>query len=49
LLLLCYLTLTFCILAYEKGLLYPGDRSEAFVEAGFFLAGLLALSWQWLP
>lgn len=49
LLLLCYLTLTFCILAYEKGLLYPGDRSEAFVEASFFLAGLLALSWQWLP
>ena len=48
LLLLCYLTLTLCIVAYEKGLLYPGNRSEAFVEASFFLAGILALFWQWL-
>jgi (E)-4-hydroxy-3-methyl-but-2-enyl pyrophosphate reductase len=48
LLLLCYLTLTLCILAYEKGLLYPGTRSEAFVEANLFLTGLLALFWQWL-
>jgi (E)-4-hydroxy-3-methyl-but-2-enyl pyrophosphate reductase len=48
LLLLCYLTLTLCILAYEKGLLYPGTRSEAFVEANLFLAGFLALLWQWL-
>jgi 4-hydroxybenzoate polyprenyltransferase len=48
LLLLCYMTLTLCILAYEKGLLYPGTRSEAFVEANLFLTGLLALFWQWL-
>jgi 4-hydroxy-3-methylbut-2-enyl diphosphate reductase len=48
LLLLCYLTLTLCILAYEKRLLYPGNLSEAFVEASFFLAGVLALFWQWL-
>jgi 4-hydroxy-3-methylbut-2-enyl diphosphate reductase len=47
-LLLCYLTLTLCILAYEKGFLYPGNRSEAFVEANLFLAGFLALLWQWL-
>ncbi len=48
LLLLCYLTLALCIFAYEKGFLYPGTRSEAFVEANLFLAGLLALFWQWL-
>jgi (E)-4-hydroxy-3-methyl-but-2-enyl pyrophosphate reductase len=48
LLLLCYLTLTLCIVAYEKRLLYPGNLSEAFVEASFFLAGVLALFWQWL-
>lgn len=48
LLLLCYLTLTLCILAYERGLLYPGTRSEAFVEGNLFLAGILALIWQWL-
>jgi 4-hydroxy-3-methylbut-2-enyl diphosphate reductase len=48
LLLLCYLTLTLCILAYERGLLYPGTSSEAFVEGNLFLAGILALIWQWL-
>ena len=48
LLLLCTLTLTLCILAYERGFLYPGTRSEAFVEASLFLAGFLALFWQWL-
>jgi len=48
LLLLCYLTLTLCILAYERRALYPGTRSEAFVEANLFLAGFLALLWQWL-
>jgi len=48
LLLLCYLTLTLCIVAYEKGFLYPRNRSEAFVEASFLLAGILALFWQWL-
>jgi len=48
LLLLCYLTLTLCILAYERRALYPGTRSEAFVEANLFLAGVLALLWQWL-
>jgi 4-hydroxy-3-methylbut-2-enyl diphosphate reductase len=48
LLLLCYLTLTLCILAYERRALYPGTRSEAFAEASLFLAGFLALLWQWL-
>jgi 4-hydroxy-3-methylbut-2-enyl diphosphate reductase len=48
LLLLCYLTLTLCILAYERRALSPGTRSEAFVEATLFLAGFLALLWQWL-
>jgi (E)-4-hydroxy-3-methyl-but-2-enyl pyrophosphate reductase len=48
LLLLCYLTLTLCLHAYEKGLLYPGTRSEALVEGNLFLAGFLALLWQWL-
>ena len=48
LLLLCYVTLTLCIVAYERGFLYPGTRSEAFVEANLFLAGFLALFWQWL-
>jgi len=48
LLLVCYLTLTSCVLAYEKNLLYPGTRSEAFVEGNLFLAGILALTWQWL-
>jgi (E)-4-hydroxy-3-methyl-but-2-enyl pyrophosphate reductase len=48
LLLLCYLTLTLCIFAYEKGSLYPGTRSEALVEGNLFLTGFLALLWQWL-
>ena len=48
LLLLCYLTLTLCILAYEKGVFSPGTRSEAVVEGNLFLAGILALFWQWL-
>jgi hypothetical protein len=48
LLLLCYLTLTLCIVAYQKRALSPGTRSEAVVEANLFLAGILALFWQWL-
>jgi (E)-4-hydroxy-3-methyl-but-2-enyl pyrophosphate reductase len=48
LLLLCYLSLALCIIAHEKGSLFPGTRSEAFVEANLFLAGFLALLWQWL-
>jgi 4-hydroxy-3-methylbut-2-enyl diphosphate reductase len=48
LLLLCYLTLALCIFAYERRALSPGTRSEAFVEAPLFLAGFLALLWQWL-
>jgi len=48
LLCLCYGTLTLCIFAYEKRALSPGTRSEAFVEATLFLAGFLALLWQWL-
>ena len=48
LLLLCYLTLRLCIRAYERRALYPGTRSEAYVEGNLFLAGFLALLWQWL-
>jgi len=48
LLLLCYLTLRLCIRAYERRALYPGTRSEAYVEGNLFLAGFLALFWQWL-
>ena len=49
LLLLCFLSLTFCLLTYEKRWLYPGTRLEAMVEGNFFLAGLLGLIWQILP
>ena len=45
-LLLCVLTLTLCLLAYERRWLHPGRRFEALVEGNFFLAGLLGLIWQ---
>ena len=44
--LLPLLTLSFCLLAYEKRWLYPGINFEALVEGNFFLAGFLAVSWQ---
>jgi 4-hydroxy-3-methylbut-2-enyl diphosphate reductase len=46
LLLFCFLSLTLCLLTYEKRWLYPGTRLEAMVEGNFFLAGLLGLIWQ---
>lgn len=46
LLLLVFLSLSLCLLIYQKRWLYPGTRLEAMVEGNFFLAGLLALSWQ---
>ena len=46
LLLISFLYLTLCLLAYEKRWLYPGTRLEAMVDANFFLAGLLGLIWQ---
>jgi len=46
LLLLVFLSLTLCLLVYQKRWLYPGIRLEAMVEGNFFLAGLLAIIWQ---
>jgi 4-hydroxy-3-methylbut-2-enyl diphosphate reductase len=46
LLLLVFLSLSLCLLVYQKRWLYPGTRLEAMVEGNFFLAGLLALIWQ---
>ncbi len=46
LLLLCVLSLTLCLFAYERKWLHPGRRFEALVEGNFFLAGLLGLIWQ---
>ena len=46
LLLPVFLSLTLCLILYQKRWLYPGIRLEAMVEGNFFLAGLLALIWQ---
>jgi 4-hydroxy-3-methylbut-2-enyl diphosphate reductase len=46
LMLLPLLTLSVCLLAYEKRWLRPGIVLEALVEGNFFLAGLLALLWK---
>jgi (E)-4-hydroxy-3-methyl-but-2-enyl pyrophosphate reductase len=46
LLLLCVLSLTLCLIAYERKWLHPGRRFEALVEGNLFLAGLLGLIWQ---
>jgi (E)-4-hydroxy-3-methyl-but-2-enyl pyrophosphate reductase len=48
LLLLCYLSLRLCLIAYERRWLYPSTRLEAMVEANLFFAGLLGLIWQFL-
>jgi (E)-4-hydroxy-3-methyl-but-2-enyl pyrophosphate reductase len=48
LLLLCYLSLRLCLIAYERQWLYPTTRLEAMVEANLFFAGLLGLVWQFL-
>jgi len=46
LLLVCFLSLTFCLFIYEKRWLYPGTRLEYLVEGNLFLSGLLGLIWQ---
>jgi len=46
LVLLSLLSLSLCLLAYEKRWLYPGITLEALVEGTFFLAGLSAVVWQ---
>jgi len=46
LVLLPLLSISACLLAYEKRWLYPGMTLEALVEGNFFLSGLLALIWQ---
>jgi 4-hydroxy-3-methylbut-2-enyl diphosphate reductase len=46
LMLLCVLSSTLCLWAYERKWLHPGRRFEALVEGNFFLAGLLGLIWQ---
>lgn len=49
LLLLSYLSLAFCLVAYEKRWLHPGPRLEAMAEGTFFLSGLMGLIWLFLP
>jgi 4-hydroxy-3-methylbut-2-enyl diphosphate reductase len=46
LLVLPLLSLSLCLLAYERHWLYPGLVFEALVEGNFFLCGLLAVIWQ---
>jgi len=46
LLLICFMCLALCLLAYEKGRIYPDPRIEYLVEGTLFLAGLLGLIWQ---
>lgn len=40
------LTLTLCMVAYERDRLTPGISLEALVESNFLMTGLLALIWQ---
>ncbi|SPD73497.1 4-hydroxy-3-methylbut-2-enyl diphosphate reductase [uncultured Desulfobacterium sp.] len=47
-LLIPVVTLSFCLVAYERRWIYPGSALEAMVEGNFVLAGLLALIWQGL-
>jgi 4-hydroxy-3-methylbut-2-enyl diphosphate reductase len=46
LLLLCYLTLSLCLIAYERKWLYPSTGLEELVEANLLLAGLMGLLWH---
>ncbi|UCF85152.1 MAG: 4-hydroxy-3-methylbut-2-enyl diphosphate reductase [Desulfobacteraceae bacterium] len=48
LLLIPLVTLSLCLVAYERSWLYPGIAFEALVEGNFFLSGLLAVIWQGL-
>ena len=45
-LIFCLLTMTLCLVIYEKRWLYPGTQMEYLVEGNFYLAGLLGLIWQ---
>ena len=42
------LTLSLCLLAYEKNWFHPGLRLEAMIEGNFLLTGALAFLWQYL-
>ena len=45
-LLICFITLSMCLNAYEKRKIYPGTFLEALVEGNLFLAGFLSVIWQ---
>ncbi len=45
-LLICFITLSICLTAYEKRKIYPGTFLEALVEGNLFLAGFLSVIWQ---
>ncbi len=47
LLLLCPASIALTMHTFESRWLYPGLRLETLVEANLFLAGLVALVWQW--
>lgn len=46
LLLICFVTLSLCLTAYENMRIYPGLLLEYLVEGNLFLAGLFGLIWQ---
>jgi (E)-4-hydroxy-3-methyl-but-2-enyl pyrophosphate reductase len=46
LLIACFLTLSMCLVAYEKRKIYPGTFLEALVEGNLFFAGFLGFIWQ---
>jgi 4-hydroxy-3-methylbut-2-enyl diphosphate reductase len=46
LLIICFLTLSMCLVAYEKRKIYPGTFLEALVEGNLFFAGFLGVIWQ---
>jgi len=48
LMLLCFFSLSLCLLAYEKRRIDPGPIIEYLVEGNLFLAGLFGLIWQML-
>jgi 4-hydroxybenzoate polyprenyltransferase len=45
-LLICLLTLSFSLMAYEYRQIYPGLPLEYIVESNFILSGLLGVIWQ---
>lgn len=46
LLMLCFFTLSLCLTAYEKRMIYPGNSLEFLVEINLILAGVLGFIWQ---